>query len=388
MNGVLIPVQKEFSLSDAQVGQLNTAFMLSYFITAPFFGYLGDRSHRKILIALGVAVAGAASLMTGWAASFTQLLAARVLIGVGEASYASIGPSLIADAFPHAKRNWALTIFYTALPLGAALGFLLGGQIAAAYDWRTTFHFIGIPTIILAFSILPVNEPARGQTDEHGFSRDNESHENYLKRFLGLFKNPRYQFAVWGYVAYTFVMGALSVWAPIFLNRFHGMSNADATFAIGGILVVAGILGTLLGGGLASRWREKSAHSYDWTLGLSVLVATPIILVGLLSPSLPVSLACFALAMFSMFFSTGPINTVLLDAVPVTLRASAMAFSIFAIHLFGDLWSPEIVGRVSDSTQSLRSAMLILPVIMVISAFFWMLPILRTHLRKSNPSRS
>lgn len=371
MNGVLIPIQSEFALSDAQVGQLNTSFMLGYFVTAPFFGYLGDRKSRKVLVAGGVIVAGIASIMTGFAATLWQLLFARILIGVGEASYSTIGPTLIADAYPEKKRNWALTIFYTALPLGAALGYFYGGQMAALFSWRSAFHFIGIPTIIFAFSMLFVTEPKRGQADQTSETVDLKSWREYKK----LFQNSKYLLAIAGYVAYTFAMGALSVWAPIFLHRYHEMNNAQATFVVGAMIVGTGILGTIIGGYVASKLYQKTKKAYDLVLGISLLLSAPLVFAGLYASSLTMAIVCFSASMFTLFLSTGPINTVLLDSVPPYLRASAMAFSIFAIHLFGDLWSPEIIGHISDNTESLKLALNLLPAVLFIGALFWLAPL-------------
>ena len=132
LSAVVVPLQKELAISDGQVGRIVTTFMLGYFITSPFFGYLGDRSPRKWLIAIGIFIWSLGTVLTGFASTFAVLLAYRVLVGVGEASYATISPSLISDTFPPEKRNNALTIFYAAFPVGAALGNILGGHIAAS----------------------------------------------------------------------------------------------------------------------------------------------------------------------------------------------------------------------------------------------------------------
>ena len=115
---VLPPLQKDLHLNDAQAGTIGTAFMIGYFVTSPFFGWLGDRFSRKWLIALGIFIWSLGTVLTGFAGSFTMLLGFRVLVGVGEASYATISPGVISDSFPAAKRNNALTIFYVAIPVG------------------------------------------------------------------------------------------------------------------------------------------------------------------------------------------------------------------------------------------------------------------------------
>ncbi|MDB6040985.1 MAG: major facilitator superfamily 1, partial [Verrucomicrobiales bacterium] len=138
------------------------------------------------------------------------------------------------------------------------------------------------------------------------------------------------------------------------------------------VLVVAGLLGTMLGGFAATAWQKRNRAGYAWVLGLSVLGAVPASFAAFLVPDRTAAMVCLALAMFLLFLSTGPVNTLIIEAVPVNLRSSAMAASIFMIHLFGDMWSPEIVGRLSDSWGSLQKAVLILPLALLVCAGLWL----------------
>jgi len=162
---VVEPIRLSFGLTDRQEGQLNTAFMLGYFLTAPVFGYLGDRMTRKWLIAAGIFVWSLGTVLSGLATGFGSLLGYRALVGLGEASYATISPSLISDAYSPARRNNALTIFYVAIPVGAALGYLVGSQISTAWGWRYAFVVAGLPGLLLAVSLLPFREQERGQAE-------------------------------------------------------------------------------------------------------------------------------------------------------------------------------------------------------------------------------
>src|SRR5262245_57813253 len=128
-SAVLTPIRNEFGVKDQDLGLITTIFMIGYFVTSPVFGYLGDRTSRKWLIAVGIFVWSLGTVLTGFAATFRWLLLYRILVGVGEASYATIGPSLISDVFPSSKRNVALTIFYVAIPVGSALGYVVGGKL-------------------------------------------------------------------------------------------------------------------------------------------------------------------------------------------------------------------------------------------------------------------
>src|SRR5436309_5024307 len=162
---VLAPLKTDLHISGGQAGRINTVFMLGYFLTAPFFGYLGDRVSRKWLIALGIFVWSAGTVLTGFASGIGLLLFYRILVGVGEASYATISPGLISDAYDPSRRNNALTVFYVALPVGGALGYGLGGLIEHHFGWRSAFFCAGLPGLILALVLLPFREPERGQAD-------------------------------------------------------------------------------------------------------------------------------------------------------------------------------------------------------------------------------
>lgn len=367
LSAVLPSVQRDLGLTDSQNGWLGTAFMLGYFVTSPIFGYLGDRSSRKWLIAVGIFVWSVGTLLTGFAATFAAMIAFRVLVGVGEASYATISPSYISDRFPAAKRNNALTIFYVAIPVGAALGTIIGGMIGAKWGWRHAFIYAGAPGLLLALALLPFAEPERGGSDDSGHLA-----KPSVADVLRLFKLPDYLLVVSGYVAYTFALGAFALWGPTFLNRVHAMPEETAAKFFGAVLVVAGLLGTFAGGFAATAWHKTNRAAYAWVLGLSVLIAVPCTVGAFLASSKTVSMAGLAAAMFFLFLGTGPVNTLILETVPSNLRASAMAVSIFLIHLFGDVPSPLMVGWLSDTLHSLQKAVLILPVALMVAAGLWL----------------
>ena len=365
---VRTPLQDELKLTDGDTGRISTAFMLGYFVTSPFFGYLGDRFSRKWLVTAGIFVWSLGTVLTGFASAFGVLLFYRILVGVGEASYATISPSIISDTFPSAKRNNALTIFYVAIPVGAALGYIIGGQIAAEAGWRQAFIWAGAPGLVLALILLPFEEPRRGQMDNDAKAKERPS----PKDVLNLFRLRDYNLVIWGYTAYTFALGAFAFWGPTFLARVHQRPNEEASSFFGLVTVVAGLVGTLAGGFAATAWRKRNPAAYSLTLGLAVLVAVPVAALAFLTSNVTLSMACLGIAMVLLFLTTGPTNTLILETVPANLRASAMAMSIFMIHMFGDMWSPEIVGRLSDRWGSLQKAVLILPGALVVAATLWL----------------
>jgi predicted MFS family arabinose efflux permease len=366
VSAVLTPIRDDFHVSDGDLGRINTIFMIGYFVTSPIFGYLGDRASRKWLIAGGIFVWSLGTVLTGYATSFAWLLGYRILVGVGEASYATISPSLLSDVFPAERRNNALTIFYVAIPVGAALGNILGGQVAAHHGWRNAFIWAGLPGLALALLMLPFAEPQRGQAEGAHVEKPK------VGDILKLFGLADFNLVLWGYAAYTFALGAFGVWGPTFLHRVHNVANESAATFFGAVLVVAGLLGTLVGGFIATAWQKRHPAGYAWMLCLSVLLAAPVAIAAFMARDRTTSMACLGAAMFLLFLCTGPINTLIIESVPVNLRASAMALSIFVIHLFGDMWSSEIVGHLSDSWNSLQKAVMILPGALAVAGVFWL----------------
>jgi MFS transporter, Spinster family, sphingosine-1-phosphate transporter len=372
LSAVLPSLQKTLQINYGDAGRLYTAFMLGYFLTSPIFGYLGDRSSRKWLIAAGIFIWSLGTVLTGFAMTLGIMLAYRTLVGLGEASYATISPGWISDTYSPTKRNNALTIFYVAIPVGAALGNVLGGQIDRLWGWRHAFVIAGAPGLLLALLLLPFAEPLRGEADGRADSPE-FSHKPKWDEIFKLLRIPAYLLTVLGYIAYTFALGAFGFWAPTFLYQVHNIpADAAATF-FGVVLVATGLVGTLIGGFAATAWQKRNPAGYAWTIALSVVAAIPTSFVVIRTSNTLLSMVCMTVDMFLLFLSTGPVNTLIIETVPVNLRSGAMALSIFMIHLFGDLWSPEIVGRLSVHWQSLQKGLLLLPVALIANAVFWLM---------------
>jgi MFS family permease len=229
MSSVLPPLQKDLSLTDSDAGWAASAFMFGYFLSAPVFGYLGDRMARKYLMLIGVVIWSLATAASGLAHSFTQLFAIRMFVGVGEACFVTMSPSWISDSFASTRRNTALMIFYVAVPFGSAIGYVVGGHFAEHGDWRGAFIYAGLPGVLLALSLLALREPHRGEAD--GVVPGAVPHPK-IGEVVGLLVNCRYNLLIWGYAAQTFAIGGFAFWGPSFLVHIHGMSlgRADAIF--------------------------------------------------------------------------------------------------------------------------------------------------------------
>lgn len=359
--------QEELHLSEFQTGLAISAFMVGYFLTSPIFGALADRpgGARRWLMALGVGLWSAATAFSGLAQGATSLILARIAVGVGEASYATIAPTIIDDLAPAGKKNRWLAIFYLATPVGSALGYLLGGFLDHRYGWRSAFFVAGGPGVLLALTVLLLRDPETQAPKER-------AEKGSAKVLL---QSPIYLWCVAGYCAYTFAVGGFAAWAPKFLYKVHTMPLADADFGFGIVAVLAGIVGTVLGGTVADRGLEgatdeERVRAYLRYSAIVTIIGAPIAIATIVAGS-PMG---FFIAIFfcetALFASTSPINAVILGAVPATLRATAMAASIFAIHALGDFLSPPLIGLVADHA-SLRAGLWLLPVAIVACAALW-----------------
>src|SRR5258707_1643035 len=153
-------------LSDTNLGSLMSGFLVVYALLAPVFGALGDRRSRPRLIALGVACWSFATALSGFAVNFLTLFAARAAVGVGEAAYVTIAPSLLSDYFPVRQRGRVMAIFFCAIPVGSALGYVVGGLVDKHYGWRMSFFVAGVPGLLLAALCLLLRDSPRGIPDQ------------------------------------------------------------------------------------------------------------------------------------------------------------------------------------------------------------------------------
>jgi MFS transporter, Spinster family, sphingosine-1-phosphate transporter len=367
--------QGELDLSDGGLGLVEAAFMIGYLVTSPIFGRLGDRYARRSLIAAGVALWSVATVVSGLTHGASSMLAARIAVGVGEASYATIGPTIILDLAPREAKNRWLAIFYVAIPVGAALGYVLGGLLEPRFGWRTAFFVCGGPGLLLAAMVLLIAEPARGETEEGAGA-------GAVATYLELFRNAPYRLAVLGYVGQTFAVGGFSAWAAPFLERKLCLSLSTGTQIFGVITGATGLVGTALGGILADRIPGEDRTQVNLRVcAWSSAVALPLAVVALLQSSVVGAFVALGACQLAIFASTSPTNAAVLLSVPPHQRATAMAASIFFIHLLGDLVSQPVVGVIADAfhdahaacsgARGLRIGMSLLPMALALSAFAW-----------------
>ncbi len=369
----LVESLKKSSLhaSDGQLGLLATAFIVVYMLTSPIFGTLGDRKPRPRLLAAGVAIWSLATAAGGFARSFAGLFAARATVGVGEAAYGTIAPAILADSFPLERRGRVFAIFYAAIPVGSAAGYILGGLVDAHFGWRAAFFVAGGPGLALALLCLGLKDPPRGAHDPGWAPHSSHGGTGVLASYARLLRNRPYVRVVLGYAAYTFALGGLAFWTPAFLERVRGMSRAQATVQFGAIVVVTGFAGTFGGGWLGDFFLRRSKQAYLWVSGWATLAAAPAALIAFRAPQKAVYMAGIVVAELLLFASTGPINSAIVNVVSPGERATAVALSILSIHLLGDVPSPPLIGAVSDAT-SLATAFLIVPVAIALGGAIWL----------------
>ncbi|HUN72811.1 MAG TPA: MFS transporter [Steroidobacteraceae bacterium] len=365
--------QAPLRLTDSELGSLMSGFLIVYTLTAPVFGRLGDRGSRPKPLAIGVFLWSLATGLGGLARNYLQLLGARAAVGIGEAAYATIAPSMLADFFERRTRGRAFAIFNMAIPVGAALGYIVGGFIRHHFGWRAAFYVAGVPGVLLAVWILRIPDPPRGIKEEKGApSSGDRVQPGSWQVYLLLLRGRAYVLTVLGYAAYTFAVGGLAYWMPTFLERVRGIPDEQASAGFGAIVVVTGFAGTFAGGWLGDYWLRYSREAYLWMSGWATLLAVPAVWLALSAPERSVFYPALIAAEVLLFMSTGPINTVIVNLVNPLQRASAVALSVFAIHLLGDVPSPYLIGKLSD-LSSLGKAVMIVPAAVVVCAALWFL---------------
>ena len=350
-------IQAEFKVSDERMGALTTALFITYMVTAPFTGWLGDRFRRKPLIVAGVVLWSLATLVTFWVHDYWSLYFRHALVGVGEATFGIFAPAVLSDFFPARDRNRVLSFFYLAIPLGAAMGYLVGGQLGERYGWRTPFLVAAVPGLLIAllYAVF-ATEPKRGGADAAegapcGPLVARPTADELFQNFWGLFRNPGYLTATLGMAMMVFALGGISTWMPTFLNRFAGMSVSKAAFLLGAMTAGNGIVATALGGWLAQRWLRTNHRALYLLSAWSMILAMPLAAVTFFGP-VQWAVPALAAAQFFLFLNTGPLNAAICNSVSSAVRSSAIALNLFLIHALGDTFSPQIIGHISGMAHS------------------------------------
>jgi MFS family permease len=364
----------------ALIGVLSMAFMVLYMVGAPVFGRLAERHSRWALVGIGVVLWSLASGASGLAATFFGLLLTRCLVGVGEAAYGPVAPTILSDLYPVAKRGQVLAWFYMAIPVGSALGYVLGGAVAAssigdlgarlfgihADSWRWAFFLVVPPGLILGLWAFFMKDPPRGHAD--GTADEAPPHIRW-RDYGVLLRTPSWVFCTLGMTAMTFAIGGIAFWMPYYLAHKPG-APASATVIFGAITCVAGLVATLIGGLAGDRLRGRFPGSYFLVSGIAMIVGFPFMIL-ILGASFPMIWVWIFLTCFCLFFNTGPTNTILANVSHPALRAAGFALNIFLIHAFGDVISPVVIGVVGDR-YDMNRAFLLVGAMFVAAGILWL----------------
>jgi MFS transporter, Spinster family, sphingosine-1-phosphate transporter len=343
LNAVQPLVQSEFHVNDAQIGRLTTVFLIFYTISAPIMGPLADRYSRRLIIALGAFAWSGFTLLTAITHTYSGLLIRHTLVGIGEASFVTISPTLVADLFPESKRGRVLGVFYLAIPVGTALGYVLGGSLGTRFGWRTPFLLAGAPGFLLATLVLFLPEPERGR-----FDTLKETAER--SRVWGLARNPAFVTATLGMAMMTYALGGLQVWMPTFLSRMRGYTLDQANLWFGVIILFDGLVASLAGGWLGDVLLRRTRSAYYLVSAVSMGLGIPVMIVALFNRG-PAMVPGIAVAGFLLLLNTAPLNAAIINSVGAHIRATAIAVNLFVIHFLGDALSPWIIGKVSDRSS-------------------------------------
>jgi MFS family permease len=377
-------IQKEFHLTDGQVGLLGSAFLLVYAVAAVPFGYWADRGVRRTVVGIGVTIWSLATLVTGFSRNFLQLFISRAVLGIGEATYYPAGTSLMSDYFPKEQRGRVMSIWGAGATIGIAVGFAGGGYIAEKFGWRNAFYFAAVPGILFALLAFGMREPLRGSVEDRGPALK-RTRDATFRTFLGLMRIPTLRAAILSQTVLYFVLASNAFWLPTLLYRRFGLSISRANLIAGAVLVVGGLIGTLAGGWIADRLGRKSPAAYLQVGIAGFLIGAVFIVVSLVAPMnvgpIPVFIPAFLITVVCLYLHSGPFTAVSQNVVSPALRASSVTMLLFVSHVFGDSHSTFDVGFISERIGSLQTALLITsPTLLIVAAI-----IAATGLRSVRP---
>jgi MFS family permease len=348
-----------------KTGLLGVAFFVTYMISAPIFGLLADRISRWIIVGAAVILWSLASGCSGLAATFAILFATRIFVGIGEGGYGPAAPTILSDLFPIERRGRIMAIFYTAIPVGSALGYVIGGLVGAHLGWRWAFYLVTPPGLLLGLLCFWQRDP---RVAAHHLVR--ESPRRSLANYLRLFRTRSYLINCIAQTLMTFVTGGLGFWASAYL-RYRNQSPDVGMTIFGLITVVAGLISTLLGGIIADKLRSRVPGSYFWVSGIGMLIAGPFFIATLYTP-FPAAWVPMFVAIFFLFLNTGPSNTALANVSLPAVRATAFAANIFVIHALGDVQAFWLLGYIGGHTN-MHVAFLFVSGIIFASGLAWLI---------------
>jgi MFS family permease len=381
------PVRHEFHLSDTSLGFLGTIFTIIYAFVGLPLGALSDRWSRNKLIALGTAFWSLLTAATGFASNYTQLFIARLGVGVGEATCAPAGQSLIGDFFPPQQRSKAMGVFMLGLPAGVFLAYISAGAIATKYGWRFAFLFACIPGLILAVMALRIPEPVRGGLDP---GRVVTLKSGGLESFVAVLRLPTMWWIILSGIFHNFNMYALNSFNSPFLQRFHEMSLLHASYASSISVGAVGAIGLIVGGWMADKMSAQRRNGRLIVSASAMAIAAPCIFMAINQPkgSITAYIVFMALGTITMYVYYATVYTAIQDVIEARLRGMAVAIYFCFMYILGASMGPVGTGALSDyfarkamtdagasamteafKATGLHNAMYVIPILALAAAF-------------------
>ncbi|XP_038117835.1 protein spinster isoform X3 [Culex quinquefasciatus] len=357
--GVLTDIQEHFQIGDDEGGLLQTAFVLSYMICAPVFGYLGDRYSRKWIMALGVFLWSTTTLLGSFMNHFGWFITFRALVGIGEASYSTIAPTIISDLFVGDMRSKMLALFYFAIPVGSGFGYIVGSETAKFFgNWVWALRVTPVLGVIAVVLIAMLRDPERGASE----GTHHMQATSYSEDIKAIVRNPSFMLSTAGFTCVAFVAGALAWWGPkfIYLGLVSQPGNEnitlnDVSFIFGAITMTTGIIGVPLGSYLSQRFNRKYPRADPYICAVGLILSAPLLAGAMLTVSANATLA-YVLVFFgelALNLNWAIVADILLYVVVPTRRSTAEAFQILISHALGDAGSPYFVGVISEAIKRL-----------------------------------
>ncbi|XP_060709514.1 protein spinster homolog 1 isoform X2 [Hemiscyllium ocellatum] len=367
--GVLPDIEEYFEIGDSSSGLLQTVFICSYMVLAPIFGYLGDRYNRKWIMSSGILFWSVITLLSSFVPKkfFWALLLTRGLVGIGEASYSTIAPTVIADLFVGDLRSRMLSIFYFAIPVGSGLGYIVGSKVTdLTDDWHWALRVtpgLGLVAVVLLVFIVP--EPPRGAVERR--SKRALVNTSWLTDVKELSKNPSFVLSSLGFTSVAFVTGTLALWAPAYLFRAQvvqgtmrpctkGTCNSLDSLLFGIITCVTGFLGVGAGVEISKRYRKVNPRADPLVCASGLLGSAPFLYLALATAEASTIATYVFIFIGELLLSLNwaIVADILLYVVIPTRRSTAEAFQIMMSHLLGDASSPYLIGVISDAIRRSR----------------------------------
>ncbi|CAH1184670.1 unnamed protein product [Phyllotreta striolata] len=360
--GVLDKVQSHFQISNDECGLLQTAFVLSYMLFAPLFGYLGDRYRRSWIMGAGVFLWSLTTLAGSYMDHFGWFICFRALVGIGEASYSTIAPTIISDYFLGNIRSKMLAFFYFAIPVGSGLGYIVGAETAKLLgEWQYALRVtpvLGIAAVLLILFVL--QDPERGQSE---YVAGHLETTPWLEDVKDIVQNRSFMLSTAGFTCVAFVAGALAWWGPSFIEKGIRLHQGDAeasdntAFIFGAITMLAGIIGLTLGAVLSQFFKKKYKFFDPLICGTGLLLSAPCLFAVTYAVTYNVTIMYILLFLgqVSLNLNWAIVGDILLYVVLPTRRSTAEGFQLLVSHAFGDAGSPYLIGVLSEAFRRLLS---------------------------------